>query len=190
MRFKYIVAPLLLLLAVAAALFYFLRDPVVKSPPRGAGAQAPAPTPSTPEQRALAAARKLDAAVGPEVPFAEARRQFEEGQRELEQALGGARDAGFKEALTAASAVYRDAFRVVSKRDEQSTRRQGAPAAEIALDEEDEDDMALAELLTARYAVKPSREPDIYTTYDVAAVIDAFRRKAQGHVARAEALTR
>jgi hypothetical protein len=78
---------------------------------------------------------------------------------------------------------------VLGKREQQNARRQGAGGQPefIALDEEDADDMALAELLTGKYGLRPAREPDIYTTFNAADAVNALRQKGRESVARAEA---
>ena len=185
---------LLAALLAAAAVWYALRGGARPSP-GGAGANSAGRGAGvaevSPEQKALAAARKLEAALDPARPFAETEREYAQARAELDSALRGV-SGGVAGQLRRAAEVFADALRVLGKREQQAARRQGAGGQSqfIALDEEDADDVALAELLTKKYGLRPAREPDIYTTFDAAEAANALRQKGRDFVARAEAASR
>jgi hypothetical protein len=186
--------PLAALLALAAV-WYALSRGARPSPGGGAVNSSERPARGaelTPEQKALAAARKLEEALDAARPFSETQGRFAGARAELDAALRGVSAGGVAENLRRASAVFGDAFRVLGKREQQRARRQGAggPPEFIALDEEDGDDVALAEMLTGKYGLRPAREPDIYTTFNAAEVVSALRQQGRDHVARAEAALR
>ena len=185
---------LLAALLAVAAVWYALRRGARPSPgggaansvERGAGEAV-----VSPEQKALAAARKLEAALDPARPLAETQREYAAARAELDAALRGV-SGGVAEQLRRAAEVFADAFRVLGKREQQAARRRGAGGQPefIALDEEDADDVALAELLTKKHGLRPAREPDIYTTFDAAEAANALRQKGRDFVSRAEAASR